>query len=40
MPGLTVPNLVIAKLGTDGMVDLFNAFGSVHLIADVVGWFD
>ena len=39
-PGLTVPNLVIAKLGTDGKVDLFNAAGSVHLIADVVGWFD
>lgn len=39
-PGLTVPNLVIAKLGTGGKVDLFNAFGTVHLIADVVGWFD
>ena len=40
VPGLTVPNLVIAKLGTGGKVDLFNAFGTVHLLADVVGWFD
>jgi Protein of unknown function (DUF1501) len=38
--GLTVPNLVIAKLGTGGKVDMFNAAGTVHLIADVVGWFD
>lgn len=40
VPGLTVPNLVIAKLGAGGKVDLFNAFGTVHLIADVVGWFE
>lgn len=40
VPGQTVPNLVVAKLGTGGKVDLFNAFGTVHLIADVVGWFD
>ncbi len=40
VPGLTVPNLVIAKLGTGGKVDLYNAFGTVHLLADVVGWFD
>jgi hypothetical protein len=39
-PGLTVPNLVITKLGTGGVVDLYNAFGTVHVIADVVGWFD
>jgi uncharacterized protein (DUF1501 family) len=39
VPGITVPNLVIAKVGIGGMVDLFNAFGSVHIIADVVGWF-
>jgi uncharacterized protein (DUF1501 family) len=39
VPGITVPNLVIAKVGIGGMVDFFNAFGRVHLIADVVGWF-
>lgn len=38
-PGLTVPNLVIAKVGPDGAVNLFNSAGSTHLIADVAGWF-
>jgi hypothetical protein len=38
-PGLTVPNLVVAKLGSGGRVSLFNARGSAHVIADVVGCF-
>lgn len=38
--GQTVANLVIVKLGADGAVDVANAFGSTHLIADVVGYFD
>lgn len=38
-PGLTVPNLVVAKVGEAGSVDLYNAFGTTHLIADVAGWF-
>lgn len=38
-PGQTVPNLVIAKLGTGGAVSLFNSGGSTHLIADVLGFF-
>jgi uncharacterized protein (DUF1501 family) len=38
-PGQTVPNLVVCKLGTDGSVSLFNAAGSSHVIADVVGYF-
>jgi hypothetical protein len=37
--GQTVPNLVVVKVGADGKVDLFNAAGSVHVIADVVGWY-
>ena len=37
--GQTTPNLVIAKVGADGMVSLFNFAGSTQLIADVVGWF-
>ena len=37
--GLTVANLVIVKLGADGGVNLANAFGTTHLIADVVGYF-
>ena len=39
VPGQTVPNLVVAKVGADGNVDLYNLQGSVHLIADVAGWF-
>jgi RHS repeat-associated protein len=37
--GQTVPNLVVAKVGTDGKVSLYNLSGTVHLVADVVGWF-
>jgi len=37
--GVTVANLVIVKLGGDGAVNLANAFGDTHLIADVVGYF-
>ena len=34
-----VPALVVAPLGSDGTVTLYNAAGSVHLIVDVVGYF-
>lgn len=37
--GSTVPNLVIAKVGGDGTVSIYNAAGSTHVIADVMGWF-
>ncbi len=38
--GQTIPNLVVAPVGTDGKVDLFNgSAGRVQLIADVSGWF-
>ena len=40
VPGQTVPNLVITKVGIEGMVSFFNAAGSAHLIADVMGWFE
>jgi hypothetical protein len=37
--GQTVPNLVLAPVGTDGKVDLFvRSTGSVHLVADVSGY--
>lgn len=39
VPGAAVPNLVIARVGVDGAVDIFNNTGAVHLVADVVGWF-
>jgi uncharacterized protein YkwD len=37
--GVTRPNLVIVQVGAGGRVSLHNAAGSVHLVADVVGWF-
>ncbi|HEX3622442.1 MAG TPA: right-handed parallel beta-helix repeat-containing protein [Acidimicrobiales bacterium] len=39
LPGQTVPNLVIVKLGKDGKVDLFNNAGTTNIVADVAGWF-
>src|SRR5262249_10516485 len=39
VPGTDVPNLVIAKVGADGRVFLYNDRGATHLVADVVGWF-
>jgi uncharacterized protein (DUF1501 family) len=38
-PGRSVPNLVIAKVGPDGKVNVFNARGTTHVLADVVGYF-
>jgi len=40
LQGQIVPNLVIAPVGTDGKVELYNGSpGSTSLIADVAGWF-
>jgi hypothetical protein len=36
--GQTVANLVVVKVGTSGVVNLFNASGSTHLVGDVMGW--
>jgi hypothetical protein len=39
-PGVTVANnMVIAEVGTDGEVDIYNNAGEVHVILDVVGYF-
>ena len=38
--GQTVPNLVVVKVGQNGGVSFFNNSGNVHVIADVVGWYD
>ena len=35
--GETIPNQVIAKVGLNGSISLYNDDGSVDLIADVVG---
>ncbi len=37
--GLTVPNRVMVKVGTNGQVNLFNLQGGVDLIVDLNGWF-
>ncbi len=37
--GQTATNLVVAKVGTDGKVSVYNFAGSSHVIFDVVGWF-
>ena len=39
-PGLTVPNLVVAKVGANGAVSFFNKNGSSHIIVDLLGWYD
>ena len=39
VPGNTVPNLVITKVGADGRVKLFNSAGTTQVIVDVLGWF-
>jgi len=38
--GDVVPNLAITRVGIDGLITIYNAFGNTHCIADVVGWFD
>ncbi|MEZ5141287.1 MAG: hypothetical protein R2726_02030 [Acidimicrobiales bacterium] len=37
--GSTVANLVTVRIGQTGLIDIFNNSGSVHVIADVVGWY-
>jgi len=39
VPGQTVPNLVIAKVGVGGKVALFNSAGRTDFVADIGGWF-
>jgi len=38
-PGKTVPNLVVAKLGTGGRLAVFNSSGNTDVIFDVAGWY-
>jgi hypothetical protein len=37
--GQTVPNLVVAKVGAGGKVNIYNGGGTAHLVADVAGWY-
>ncbi len=38
--GQVVPNLVIVRIGVEGMISVYNEVGTPHLIADVMGWFE
>ncbi|MBV1894678.1 MAG: hypothetical protein KUG57_11555 [Ilumatobacteraceae bacterium] len=38
LPGQTVPNLVMLKLGAGGSISIFNEFGSTQVIVDVMGY--
>ena len=38
--GITVPNLVIVRVPANGVINFLNSAGSLHLIVDVVGWYD
>jgi hypothetical protein len=35
----TAGNLVVARLGVDGVVDLYDAAGTTQVIIDVLGWY-
>jgi len=37
--GQVVPNAVVAKVGTDGTISIFNSAGNTHIIVDINGWF-
>jgi hypothetical protein len=39
VPGLTIANLVLAKVGAGGKISIYNFSGSTHVVADVVGYF-
>jgi hypothetical protein len=39
MPGQTVPNLVVVKVGSNGQLNVYNAVGSTDVVFDVTGWY-
>jgi hypothetical protein len=40
VPGQTVPNLVVAPVGADGAVNIYNFAGETEVIVDIVGLFE
>ena len=40
VPGQTVPNMVLTRVGANGMVSIFNNTGSTDVVVDVLGCFD
>jgi CarboxypepD_reg-like domain len=39
-PGTVIPNLVTATMGAGGAVSIYNALGTVNVVADVEGYFE
>jgi hypothetical protein len=39
-PGTVIPNLVTATMGAGGAVNIYNALGTVNVVADVEGYFE
>lgn len=39
VPGQDTPNMITAQLGTNGQLSLFTNTGTVHVLADVAGYF-
>jgi len=39
VPERAIPNLVVSQLGPSGAISLYNYAGTVHLVADLVGYF-
>ncbi len=39
VPGQTVSNMVVVRLGTAASVSMFNLTGSVDVVVDMLGWF-
>ncbi|MDQ6713500.1 MAG: choice-of-anchor D domain-containing protein [Candidatus Dormibacteraeota bacterium] len=37
--GQTVPNRVIARVGANGAISIYNGYGLAHVVVDVNGWF-
>ena len=40
VPGQTVPNMVLTRVGANGMVSIYNNSGSTDVVVDVLGCFD
>lgn len=38
-PGQTIPNSVVAKVGSGGQISIFNSSGNSDVVVDVLGWF-
>jgi hypothetical protein len=39
VPGQSVPNLVMGKIGAGGVVSIYNFAGNTDVVVDVVGWY-